>query len=77
MTAGRKTISVDRVRLLVNEALAAHVKRRPDDRSARQALASILESILLETGNYRGYGYHASPDDVRAGDFDPTDRRYH
>lgn len=54
MTGKRKTIEVDKVRRLANDYLTNSAP--PNDRE-RAGVASLLEQILLETGNYHGYGY--------------------
>jgi hypothetical protein len=50
----RKTIDVERIREIANGMLA----RSDDDRAdGREAIATLVESILMETGNYRGFRY--------------------
>jgi len=50
----RKTFSVEALRERTNAYLANDAKR---DGEARQALMTVLESILHETGNYNGFKY--------------------
>lgn len=68
MTVSRKTIDVDTVRDWVNTRLATpdstlYMKAPGKDRDMtpeeafRMGIASLLESILHNTGNYRGFGY--------------------
>jgi hypothetical protein len=48
----RKTISVERVKEMVNDMIL----HTPDDKKiGREALGMLLENILHETGNYQGY----------------------
>jgi len=49
----RKTITVDTLRELINRSLA--VSHCSQDR--RQGKIDILESILHDTGNYKGFRY--------------------
>lgn len=49
----RKTISVDRLREMTNSYLAS-VDSTPD---GREAVASLLEAALFETGRYAGFRY--------------------
>lgn len=55
MAAGsRKTYPVETLREKVNRALVV----LPDEMGeGRMALASLLEAVLMETGNYKGYRY--------------------
>ena len=63
--SNRKTIPVARIRELVNFRLTIepYLAMPGKDREMnageayRMALASLLESVLHETGNYRGFGY--------------------
>lgn len=81
MAAARKTVPVEAVRDRVNHFLT-HSQNH--ETAARKALASLLESILLETGNYKGFLYLASelqtgPDGIEAGlrdGYDDTRRQY-
>jgi len=82
VTRARKTIAVSDVRDLINGMLADS----NDDRSeGRTALAVALETILMNTGNYRGYQALRSeylPADQQTADrvlrdgYDDTRRRY-
>lgn len=54
MSAPRKTINVDRVKELVNNVCLMSAKEKKD---VRQGSMNILEAILHETGNYRGFSY--------------------
>ena len=53
----RKTFSVEALKDRTNAYLATDAK---EDGAARQALMTILESVLHETGNYAGFGYLSS-----------------
>ena len=49
----RKTVDVSFIRNHVNGFLADSTV----DSSARQAMMTILEDVLFETGNYHGFSY--------------------
>ncbi len=50
----RKTISVEMVRNIANDML----RNSPDqDKDFREGINTMLERILMETGNYRGFAY--------------------
>lgn len=68
----RKTIEVGKVLKMANGFLAAENTTGEE----REAVASLLEAILFETGNYRGYRY--LPNDHNENDFasDGTRRYY-
>lgn len=53
MTKPRKNVSVDRVRELANNYFA----NANSDAVAREAIMSLVECVLMETGNYAGYRY--------------------
>lgn len=52
--AKRKTIKVERVLDLTNKYL---LNSQDSNRDLRLGNAVLLEQILMETGNYRGFGY--------------------
>lgn len=52
--AKRKTIKVNRVKELVNSYL---LNSRDDNKDLRFGNAILLEQVLMETGNYNGFGY--------------------
>jgi hypothetical protein len=56
MTKSRVTINVNRVRIMANNALDSHLTSRGE----REGIATLLEAILHDTGNYRGFSYLAS-----------------
>ena len=64
----RKTIKVDFVKTMANHFLA-HKDTNDDE---RQAIASFIESILMESGNYKGFSYLETDEVAGAG----TRRRY-
>tara|TARA_B100000768_G_scaffold157529_1_gene155635 strand:+ start:786 stop:995 length:210 start_codon:yes stop_codon:yes gene_type:complete len=68
MSTSRKTIDVKTVKTMANHFLAA--KNTNDDE--RQAIASFIESILMESGNYKGFSYLETDEVLGAG----TRRRY-
>jgi hypothetical protein len=49
----RKTISVDSIRERVNTRIA----HREGTADSRRALGALLESILHDSGNYKGFRY--------------------
>lgn len=53
MKTARKTIEVGKVLKMANSFLAAQ-NTTPDE---REAICAMIEGILFETGNYRGYRY--------------------
>ena len=60
MKHGRKTIKVEEVKTLINHML---LHSRDDNRSGREALQVLIETILMDTGNYHGFGY-LTPNDM-------------
>lgn len=66
----RKTIKVADVRAIANHMLEAS---EPHLREGRISVALLLERILMETDNYKGFGY---ADDDR-GHTDDTRRHYY
>lgn len=50
----RKTFNVDEFRQKANISLFTSP---PDEASCRTAVIVMLESVLMETGNYKGYRY--------------------
>lgn len=54
----RKTFDVESLLRKTNAALAAPGST-PD---GREALAAMLENVLMETGNYAGFRYLENPD---------------
>ena len=53
----RKTINVESVRILVNSMLSGSAQDDHVDRAYREGAISVLEEILHESGNYRGFRY--------------------
>jgi hypothetical protein len=54
MAKVKKTIQVETVKKMVNHTLL----HSPDDaKGERQGLCMLLEKILMDTGNYRGFNY--------------------
>lgn len=72
----RKTIDVSAVKDRANTML--YVQSTPD---ARRAVAVLLESVLMATGNYKGFKYHDTEWDETAGKlrdgYDDTRRYYY
>jgi hypothetical protein len=67
----RKTIEVGKVLKMANSFLAAENTTSEE----REAVASLLEAILFESGNYRGYRYLEGsdyPEEIMSGS-----RRYY
>ena len=59
----RKTFNVDDFRQKANISLFTSP---PDEASCRTAVIVMLESVLMETGNYKGYRY-LGQDELPAG----------
>lgn len=57
----RKTIKVADLRNQINEALAS---THDDCQPTREALQTLLERILMDTGNYKGFAY-LTPDHLK------------
>jgi len=53
MARKRKTVSVEALRAKINARLADETTGS----APRMALASLLESVLMDSGNYRGFNY--------------------
>jgi hypothetical protein len=70
----RKTVEVGKVLKIANNFLAA--KHTTADE--REAVAAVMEAILFETGNYRGYAYLPKENYTHEARFesDGTRRRY-
>lgn len=51
----RKTVSVDSLKTEINRLLALDPTRITVDQ--RKILSHLLENVLMESGNYRGYGH--------------------
>jgi hypothetical protein len=76
----RKTVEVQGLKELTNRHLALR-----DDKvstpASRQAVSSILEAVLHQTDNYKGFKYRLSEWDVEAQElregYDDTRREYY
>lgn len=82
----RKTYAVSDLRDKVNNMIAhSHTNDDPDaapfgsviGRANRTALFVLLESVLHDTDNYRGFRYLDGTDAVHAERYDDTARKYH
>lgn len=51
----RKTVTVETVKNKINRMLAVPTRNLPTDQ--KQVLCSLLEEVLTETDNYRGFGW--------------------
>jgi hypothetical protein len=51
---GRKTIEVERLVEMVNDVLQQSAE---DQKGIRQGMINMLESVLFETKNYKGFRY--------------------
>lgn len=54
MSRKRKTVEVERLKQYVNDVC---LNSSDDMKEGREALGTMLENILMETGNYKGFGY--------------------
>lgn len=72
----RKTIEIDRLRTMINTMLE---QSKDELTEGRTALAGLLETALMETGNYKGFRYLQTEwDDQGLPHFgDETRRHYH
>lgn len=70
MARPRKTIPVERVREMANAMLENSTDPKRD---ARFGVAHLLEQVLMETGNYKGFGFEDGMDGRR----DASRRRYY
>ena len=61
MSRARKAVDVSWLRDKINFGLAYRDRKLPADLTPEQAyrrgMASVLELVLHETGNYKGFGY--------------------
>ena len=87
----RKTINVAEVRYTVNHILATATTDDDKHRQYRMGMILLLEDMLMQTGNYKGYAYLTQDEiipDCRPGvryedgkanfiDTDDTRRYYH
>lgn len=55
----RTTVNVDQVRAIVNGMLR---NTEDSDQAGRESVIELLERILHDTGNYRGFRYLSSDD---------------
>ena len=72
--ARRKTIEVEKVKDMANRALVASMRWSNEDgkyvavdRYWRQGVMLVVEQVLMESDNYKGFGY-LSEDDVPKGE---------
>jgi len=71
----RRTIEVAKLRDKVNEMIAySHEHHRTTAKQNRYALGTLLENVLMETGNYQGFRYLEDPEVV---DYDKSARKYY
>jgi hypothetical protein len=74
----RKTIPVADLVDKVNAMIAYSAEYCPASaQDDRYALGTLLESVLYDTGNYKGFRFLADPDEVRAGNYDNSARKYY
>ncbi len=59
--AARKTIKVQELKRLINDMIKGSVN---EYKEGRIALAVLLETVLMDTGNYHGFRY-LNPDDMK------------
>jgi len=78
MARPRKTIEVQDIRVKINDMLKLDLDRVTTE--AKAALTILLEDILMETGNYKGFNFNMPLEQARAvspGDAAYFDRYYH
>ena len=73
MAKTRKTINVEKVKGMANRALEASMRWCDEeakyvdvDRYWRQGVMTMIEQVLMDSGNYKGFGY-LTEDEVPAG----------
>lgn len=78
--AARKTYPVEDLKVFVNDALASESSTL----DGRVAASIILERVLMDTGNYKGFQYVLPGGDqvptqvvANSDDYDATRRRYY
>lgn len=49
----RKTISIEALKSKINKMLAESV----NDKAEREGMIAVIENVLIETDNYKGYRY--------------------
>ena len=73
----RKTIEVAKVRDTINEMIEYSWRHHLNTGEAgRYSLGIALESILHDTGNYKGFKYLDGHEAVIANEYDESSRRY-
>lgn len=50
----KKTIAVSDIKATVNNMI---INSQDDDKQGRESLIVLIESVLMETGNYKGFKY--------------------
>jgi hypothetical protein len=74
----RKTIPVADLVNKVNGMIAYSAEHHPDTAvQNRYALCTLIESVLHDTDNYRGFRFLAAPNDVIADKYDDSARKYY
>ena len=68
----RKTISVDFMKDMMNNILSLPGV----DVDSKRTLCTVLESMLFETGNYRGFSYNSTYDPANWTKEDEYNRHY-
>lgn len=58
MTTAKKTVSAAKILFMANSYLSSS----DTTREGRRAIASMIEGVLMETGNYRGFAVKESPE---------------
>lgn len=56
----KKTFNVDELRVTINEILTKSSNQFGETKGIRQGQMNVLESILHQTGNYKGFRYLTS-----------------
>jgi len=59
-TPTRKTIRVANIRNRMNKILDSQISR-----DAKMSMCCIIEDILMQTGNYRGFKWNMSTEEAR------------
>ncbi len=54
----RQTVKVQEVKERVNAMIKAHAHNAPENDQFRMGMAAVLETILHESGQYKGFNYN-------------------
>lgn len=76
-TRTRKTFEVEALRERVNFFNELGAVLNNDRTEARDAVNALLETVLHDTGNYKGFRYLDGTEAVHSGSYDESRRYYY